>query len=185
MNKKVAAIGIVMLVLLLGAGSISTAYQGMTSNTEISIDVSNILRPTVRVRTDSFVYDIGEPVQITYTNTGDVTVGFVIGIARPTIPWIIQVSTGRPLLLTDPLLCYPCVMMYGILEPDESLTVIWDQQYFGYINDPFTPSEQVPEGRYVVEFGYWEVTGYYDPPYYVPGGPPEHYARARFAIQDI
>jgi hypothetical protein len=123
-------------------------------------------------------YKIGETVYIIYKNVGSEVAGFVIGTARPVIPCIIEVKTGGKLFLTDPMQCHPCVMMYGVLEPGDSFTMKWDQQYYGYYGDTFTPSEQVPAGKYYIELGYWKVTGNYNPPYMVPGGPPEKFEKS-------
>ena len=136
----------------------------------------------ITIDTNKLHYGIGETVEITYTNFGNSVAGFVIGTARPVIPWIIEVKTGKVLYLTDPSLCYPCVMMYGVLEPGDSLILEWDQQCYGYEgdnDDQFTPSEQVREGEYYIELGYWMVTGKYNPPYMVPGGPPDHYVKSK------
>lgn len=126
--------------------------------------------------TDKLYYDMDETVKITYLNTGKTVVGFVIGIARPVIPLIVEIETGRILFLTDPSLCYPYVMIYDVLEPGESLIIEWNQQHYGYDGDTFNSSEQAHPGHYYVELGYWEVIGYYDPPYQVPGGPPEYFS---------
>ena len=144
------------------------------------------LESKITIDTNKLHYGISETVEITYTNVGKAVAGSVIGTARPVIPQMIEVTTGKILYLTDPTLCYPCVMMYGVLEPGDSLILYWDQQYYGYYGDTFIPSEQVPEGGYYVELGYWKVVGDYLPPYYVPGGPPDRYARSEtFTISDI
>lgn len=156
---------------------------GMTAGEQNESVLNTDVGAKITIETNKLNYNIGETVGITYTNVGDAVAGFIVGTARPVIPWIIEVKTGNVLYLTDPTLCHPCVMMYGVLEPSDSFTMEWDQQYYGYYGDTFTPSEQVPEGRYYVELGYWEVIGEYDPPYMVPGGPPDHFARAKFLIQ--
>jgi len=178
MKTKVVLVIISMLLSMLVVVGMTTGEQEeLVPNTEVGAKIT--------IETNKLHYAIGETVGITYTNVGDAVAGFVIGTARSVIPWIIEAETEEILFLTDPTLCHPYVMMYGILEPSDSFTVKWDQQYYGYYGDTFTPSEQVPEGLYFVELGYWEVIGEYDPPYMVPGGPPDHYAISKFSISGI
>jgi len=175
MKGKTLLVMLLFLMPLIIFGGVTTGYQQ-------NLVTSSCTGPFLAIHTDQFFYQSGEPMVITYTNIGDGVAGFVIGTARPVIPWIIQVSTGKPLYLTDPLLCYPAVMMYGVLEPGEQFMVEWDQQYYGYSDATFTPSEQVPPGLYFIEQGYWEVTEEYDTPYMVPGGPPDRFAKTGFFI---
>jgi hypothetical protein len=184
MNKK-TLIAVILMLLIMPA---TVAMTPDLKKESVSINLTSyaICEPRITIKTNKLQYDFGEIVKITYKNEGSAVAGFIIGTARPVIPWIIEVATGDPLLLTDPDACYPCVMMYGVLEPGGSLIVEWDQQYYGYHDDYFTPSEQVPEGEYYVELGYWKVIGGYDPPYMVPGGPPDKWARSEiFTISEI
>ena len=183
MKTKAVFIMIILLLSMFVTVGLTTGKQK-----ELKPEITDVkpyinLGPRIRIRTNKLHYTFGETVEITYTNIGGAVAGFVIGTARPVIPWIIEAETGEVLFLTDPTLSHPCVMMYGVLEPGDSFTMEWDQQYYGYYGDTFTPSEQVPGGRYYAELGYWEVIGEYDPPYMVPGGPPDHFARAKFLIQ--
>ena len=158
------------------------ASVGITAGSQGNSIINNEAKPEIIIRTNKLCYKPGETVTITYANVGDAVAGFVIGTARPVIPWIIEIETDEALYLTDPTLCHPYVMMYGVLEPGERFVVEWDQQYYGYYGDTFYPSEQAPEGIYIVELGYWEVTGEYYPPFMVPGGPPDLFTRTRFFI---
>jgi len=185
MKTKVMLIAILILLSMPVTVGIITAEQKELKS-EISLEAYIESEPRIMIRTNELHYDIGENVEITYTNVGGAVAGFVVGTARPVIPRIIEADTGNVLFLTDPNDCHPCVMLFGVLEPGDSLTMEWDQQYYGYYGDTFTPSEQVPEGQYYVEIGYWKVTGKYILPCFVPGGPPDHFTRSRiFTICDI
>lgn len=177
-KSKAVIVTIAMLFSIFTAACITTGMQE-ESMSKMSVNFIVKLEPEITIDTNKLHYEVGETVKVIYTNVGDAVAGFVVGTARPVIPCIIECKTGMELLLTDPSQCYPCVMMYGVLEPGDSLTLEWDQQYYGYYGDSFTPSEQVPEGRYYIELGYWEVTGKYIPPYMVPGGPPDHFERSK------
>ena len=178
MKKKILIVAMMMLLSMIAAVGITTGEQ------EITEPYEDLLNPEIRIRTNKLHYAIGETVEITYTNVGNAAAGFVIGVARPVIPWITEGETGQLLLLIDPWEAYPRVVLFHVLEPGDSLTVEWDQQYFGYYLEPFIPSKQAPEGLYNIELEYWEVIGEYDLPYAVPFGSPYYYARTRFIIDE-
>ena len=185
MKRKLLIGTILVLIAMLMAVGITSGFQRILIS-PIQHEAIAILEPEITIETNELQYDIGEIVEITYTNVGNAVAGFVIGISRPVMPWIIDASSEDVLFLTDPSHSHTCVMMYDVLEPGESLIIEWDQQYFGYYDDTFTPSEQVPEGQYYIELGYWKVTGAYNPPYMVPGGPPEYFTTSEiFSIEDI
>lgn len=175
MKTKVVIMTLIMFLSLFAIVGTTTGRYKLPAPEQIIDDIIEF-EPMIIVSTNKLQYDVGEIVEITYTNSGNALAGFVVGTSRPTIPWIIEVDTENVLLLSDPNDCYTCMMLYGVLEPGESFIINWDQQYFGYYDDPFSPSEQVPDGQYFVEIGYWKVTGPYYIPTYVPGGPPDHFA---------
>ena len=176
MKNKVVLVAIIMLLSMIGAVGITTGEQ------EITNSYDDLLKPKIVIRTDSSLYEIGETVEITYTNFGNSAAGFVIGVATPVIPRIIEGETGRVLFLVDPGEAYPRVLLFHVLEPGDSLTLKWDQQYYGYWGETFYPSEQAHKGQYTIELEYWEVIGEYELPYTVPFGEPYYYARTSFII---
>ena len=174
MKNKVIIIAILILIsIILTAGMTTGMYKKTLPE---KVDFYFEMEPEVIITTNKEIYDVGENVEITYTNIGNTIAGFVIGTSRPTIPYIIQENTENILFLSDPNDSYTCMMLYNVLLPDESFTMSWDQQYFGYYGDTFSPSEEVPCGDYYIELGYWEVTGLYHVPTHVPGGPPDHFS---------
>jgi len=175
MKVKIITISIMLMLLII-------IFSGMTigTNEQLNLEKNQVdyanEEPYISILTDKENYTLGETVIINYKNIGKSVAGFIIGTSRPTIPGIIDSKTGRRLFLTDPSLCYPCVMMYDVLEPAENLEIEWNQQYYGYDYRTFNTSEQVHSGYYYIELEYWKVIGYYNPPYMVPGGPPDKIA---------
>jgi hypothetical protein len=175
MKNKFLILSIILIFLIINTSSISIGRFE-----ELKHDINPIFNtneePLIIINTDKDIYIFGESVKIKYSNIGKTVAGFIIGTARPTIPKIIDSKTGQVILLTNPTLCYPCIMIYGVLEPGKNFTIEWNQQYFGYIFESFNLSEQIHSGYYIAELEYWKVIDEYNPPYSVPGGPPDKIA---------
>ena len=154
MKTKVVLIAILILLSMPVAVGIITAEQKELKS-EISLEAYIESEPRIMIRTNKLHYDIGENVEITYTNVGGAVAGFVVGTARPVIPRIIEADTGNVLFLTDPNDCHPCVMMYGVFSDDNAMlyavstggTTTWISNEAG--DSKTTPSDDSDGMRFV------------------------------------